>query len=224
MTICDWPKAEKPREKLMTQGASALSDAELLALFIRTSVRGKTAVDVGRDLIKVFGGLRPLLDANLADISRIPGMGPAKAAQLLAIVELGRRHLQQTLATTDVLGSPQATRDYLAAQLRHREREVFYGLFVDSQNALIDSRELFLGTLAGAAVYPREVVKQALACNAASVIFAHNHPSGVAEPSDADIRITQRLKEALALVDINVLDHMVVGNGQVVSLAERGLI
>lgn len=224
MGIREWPAAERPREKLQRAGSAALSDAELLAIFLRTGMAGRTAVDIGRDLLARFGGLRRLLQAPPSELCACAGLGPAKAAQLHAALELGRRFLAEQLERGDVLTSPEATRAYLASRLRHLPHEVFTCLFLDNRHAVIVTEELFRGTIDGASVYPREVVRQALAHNAAAVIFAHNHPSGVAEPSSADIRITERLKAALALIDVRVLDHMVVGDGEVVSLAERGLL
>lgn len=224
MAITDWPESERPREKLLLAGAGKLSDAELLAIFLRTGVRGKTAVDLARELLTVYGGLRQLLEADRESFCSGPGLGAAKYAQLQAVLEMGRRHLLQTLKRGSVLTSPEQTRRYLVSHLRSQQQEVFLVLFLDTRHAVIACEELFYGTIDGASVYPREVVKRALQHNAAALILAHNHPSGVAEPSQADVRITERLKAALALVDIRVLDHMVVGDGVVVSLAERGLI
>jgi len=224
MSIADWPEAERPREKLLSLGASALSDAELLAIFLRIGCAGKSAVDLARELLTQYGGLRPLLEASQAEFCRGLGLGSAKYAQLQAVLEMARRHLAATLKAGDILSSPAQVRQYLSAQLRHQPREVFAVLFLDNQHRLIAYDELFFGTIDGASVYPREVVKKALARNAAAVILAHNHPSGVAEPSQADQRITERLQAALNLVDVRVLDHMVVGDEEVVSFAERGLI
>ncbi len=224
MSIAQWPAPERPREKLLTLGPAALSDAELLAIFLRIGVAGKSAVDLARELLSQYGGLRPLLEASQQEFCAGLGLGAAKYAQLQAVLEMARRHLSASMQAGDLLSSPQLVRDYLRAQLRHRQREVFALLFLDNQNRLIAYEELFQGTIDGASVYPREVVKQALARNAAAVILAHNHPSGVAEPSQADRRITQRLQDALALVDVRVLDHLVVGEGEPVSFAERGWI
>jgi DNA repair protein RadC len=224
MSIAQWPEAERPREKLLKQGPQSLSDAELLAIFLRVGCVGKSAVDLARELLQEYGGLRPLLEASQASFCRGLGLGAAKYAQLQAVLEMARRHLSSELQQGDLLSSPDLVRKYLSAHLRHRHQEVFAVLFLDSQNQLLAYDELFFGTIDGASVYPREVVKKALARNAAAVILAHNHPSGVAEPSQADKRITERLKAALELVDIRVLDHMVVGNKEVVSFAERGLI
>ena len=224
MTICSWPAAERPREKLLDRGPQALSDAELLAIFLRTGMQGKTAVDLARDLLSRFGGLRPLLEAEQEIFCKTPGMGPAKYVQLQAVLELGRRHLQEELERNTAFGDPASVRAYLSAHLRDRHREVFACLFLDSQHRVIRCDDLFLGTLDGAAVYPREVAVRALQYSAAAVIFAHNHPSGVAEPSVADRRITERLSAALALLDIRVLDHFIVGRGCEYSFAEQGLL
>ncbi|MDQ2076706.1 DNA repair protein RadC [Marinimicrobium sp. ABcell2] len=222
MSIAQWPEAERPREKLLTRGPSALSDAELLAIFLRTGCAGKSAVDLARDLLVRFNGLRPLLEADQDAFCSGEGLGPAKYAQLQAVLEMGRRHLSASMTAGDLLTSPDLVRSYLSSQLRHRRQEVFAVLFLDNQHRLLAYEELFFGTIDGASVYPREVVKEALSRNAAAVILAHNHPSGVAEPSGADRRITERLQQALDLVGVRVLDHMVVGDGEVVSFAERG--
>lgn len=222
MPITDWPETERPREKLLAQGPSALSDAELLALFIRTGTRGRTALDLARDWLGQCGSLRGLLEAGPAAIATLPGLGPAKYAELHAALELGQRHLAITLERSDVMGSPEATRHYLTHRLRGLRREVFAVLFLDTQNRLIAFEELFQGGLDSCSVHPRQVVERALALNAAAVILAHNHPSGVAEPSAADRRITERLREALDLIDVRVLDHLVVGEGHAASFAERG--
>ena len=220
--ISDWPADERPREKLLARGSQALSDAELLAIFLRTGVAGKSAVDLARDLLERFGSLRGLLKASQEEFCEARGLGEAKYVQLQAVLEIARRHLGETLAAGDVLSSPQATRQYLVARLRELDHEVFAALLLDSQHRVISWAELARGTIDGASVYPREVVKLALRHNAAALIFAHNHPSGVAEPSAADRLLTERLKAALALVDIRVLDHFVVGEGSPVSFAERG--
>ncbi len=222
MAITDWPIEERPREKLLQRGPQSLSDAELLAIFLRTGVRGKTAVDLARDLLTEYGGLRALLEAGQPRFCEGNGLGEAKYAQLQAVLEMGRRHLFDTLKRGDALGNPDDTRRFLQARLRHYPYEVFACLFLDNRHRVIEFQELFRGTIDGASVYPREVVRQALTVNAAAVIFAHNHPSGVAEPSNADYQLTRRLREALGLVDIRVLDHLVIGDGQTVSLAERG--
>lgn len=224
MAIKDWPTDDRPREKLLQRGADVLSDAELLAVFLRTGTPNKTAVDIGRDLMRGFGSLRQLLDAPAEAVLAQEGIGTAKYALLMASLELGRRHLAQSLTEKELLTNPQMVKNFLRAKLRHQSHEVFAALFLDSQNRLLSFETLFTGTLDSCAVHPREVVKRALALHAASVIFAHNHPSGCAEPSAADKQITQRLKSALALIDIRVLDHLIVGNSEVVSLAERGWV
>jgi DNA repair protein RadC len=224
MRITDWPAAERPREKLLNRGAPALSDAELLAIFLRTGTRGRTAVDLARELLARFGGLRALFAADEAVLCTAPGLGRAKYVQLQAVLELSRRHLGEPLARGRGLSGPAQTRDFLAALLRDRPHEVFCCLFLDNRHRVLVVEELFRGTIDGTSVHPREVVKRALAHNAAAVILAHNHPSGVAEPSRADELITHRLKDALGLVEIRVLDHFVVGDGELVSFAERGLL
>ncbi|MES9856048.1 MAG: DNA repair protein RadC [Sedimenticola sp.] len=224
MAITDWQADERPREKLIKRGPAALSDAELLAIFLRTGVKGKTAVDLARDLLEEHKGLRNLLAADKQLFCRSHGLGPAKYAQLQATLEMGRRHLREIVQRDNALTSPQLTRDYLQSRLTHHPNEVFACLFLDNRHRVIEYEELFQGTIDGASVHPREVVRRALAHNAAAVILAHNHPSGVAEPSRADEQITRRLQEALALVDVRVLDHIIVGTGEMTSLAERGVI
>ena len=224
MSITDWPAAERPREKLLSLGSRALSDAELLAIFLRVGCVGKSAVDLARELLQQYGGLRQLLEASQSEFCKGLGLGNAKYAQLQAVLEMGRRHLSASMKAGDLLTSPDLVRSYLSAHLRHQPREVFAVLFLDNQNRLIIYEELFFGTIDGASVYPREVVRRALTHNCAAVILAHNHPSGVAEPSQADCRITQRLQAALDLIDVRVIDHMVVGDAEVISFAERGLL
>lgn len=224
MAIPDWPVCDRPREKLLSRGPQALSDAELLAIFLRTGIRGRSAVDLARDLIKRFGGLRALLDADRPRFCSVRGLGNAKYAQLQAVLEMTRRHLLENLRRHDALQNPRDTRRYLTARLRGHPYEVFACLFLDSRHRVIACEDLFRGTIDGASVYPREIVRRGLYHNAAAVILAHNHPSGIAEPSQADRRLTGRLREALALVDIRVLDHLVVGDGEAVSFAERGLL
>jgi len=224
MRITEWPDAERPREKLLGRGASALSDAELLAIFLRTGLPGKTAVDLARDILRQFEGLRGLLAATQTEFCALPGLGDAKYAQLQAVLELARRHLAETLQRGDALTDPAATRHYLTTRLRDYDFEVFGCLFLDNRHRIICFEELFRGTINGASVHPREVVRRALAHNAAAVILAHNHPSGVAEPSEADRQLTRRLGEALGLVDVRVLDHVVIGDGESVAFAERGWI
>lgn len=223
MAINHWPKEKRPREKLLLKGSEHLSDAELLAIFLRTGLKGKSAVDLASELLQAFGGLRNLLQAGQADFCSHLGLGSAKYAQLQAVLEMARRYLFESMQKGHALTSPDETRQYLSDQLREYPHEVFAALFLDQRHRVICFEELFTGTIDGASVYPREVVKKALAYNAAAIIFAHNHPSGVAEPSQADRRITQKLTDALALVDIRVLDHFIVGE-EVVSFAERGLI
>ncbi len=224
MAINQWPEHERPREKLLQRGPAALSDAELLAIFIRSGVPGKTAVDVARDLIERYGSLRELLATGPDELCETPGLGEAKYVQLQASLEMGRRFLAEKLKREVTLGSTRETREFLQAQLRDRKNEVFCVLFLDNRHRVLIFEELFQGTLNGTAVYPREIVKRALKHNAAAVILVHNHPSGVAEPSRADELLTNRLKEALTLVDIRLLDHLVVGDGETVSFSERGLI
>jgi DNA repair protein RadC len=224
MAITDWPATERPRERLLALGAARLSDAELLAIFLRTGVRGRSALDIARDLLGSFGSLSALLSAEPARLGLAPGIGDAKSAQLLAAMELARRALAEELSCGDALSSPRTVRDYLRLSLGGREHEVFVALLLDAQHRVIACEELFRGTLTQTSVYPREVVKRALHHNAAAVIFAHNHPSGVAEPSRADEALTQALRQSLALVDVRVLDHFIVTAGQVASFAERGLL
>jgi DNA repair protein RadC len=224
MPITDWPKEERPREKLLARGPQALSDAELLAIFLRTGVPGKTAVDLARELLCRFGSLRQLLDTDLHGFCQGEGLGQAKYVQLQATVEMARRHLAETLERGNALENPDDTRRFVAARLRDYPHEVFACLFLDNRHRVIAYEELFHGTLNGASVHPREVTKKALAHNAAALILAHNHPSGVAEPSDADQHITQKLKHAVELMEVRVLDHLVVGDGEIVSFAERGLL
>ncbi len=224
MAITDWPAEERPREKLLQAGPQALSDAELLAIFLRTGVRGKTAVDLARELLVEFDGLRNLLNASQQAFCAGNGLGVAKYAQLQAVLEMGRRHLRQELNRGDALTSPAASRDFLHARLRDYPYEVFACLFLDNRHRVIAFEELFRGTIDGASVYPREVVRRSLHHNAAALILAHNHPSGIAEPSNADTHITRRLRDALALIDVRVLDHFIVGDGPPVSFSERGLL
>jgi DNA repair protein RadC len=224
MAIHDWPEAERPREKLLAHGAPYLSDAELLAVLFGSGSRGQSAVDVGGKLLRHFGSLRSLLLAERGLCSNTPGLGRRRYTLLQAALEMTRRHYQQEVAAGPLLESPAATRAFLIAQLRDRPYEVFCCLHLDNRHRLIAFDELFRGTIDGASVHPREVLRQALARNAAAVILAHNHPSGVAEPSQADELITMRLKDALALVEIRVLDHLIVGDSRCISLAERGLL
>ncbi|MFM2399043.1 MAG: repair protein RadC [Pseudomonadota bacterium] len=222
MPITDWPEDERPREKMAARGPQALSDAELLAILLRVGVAGKSAVDLARELIGTFGSVGALLSANPKDIAKIKGLGPAKALQFQAALELGRRALSEQLQAQPLLNSPNAVNDFLRLTYTGETTEVFMALYLDAQNRLIHAAPLFRGTLTQTSVYPREVVKAALACNAAALIVAHNHPSGAAQPSAADVALTHRLKDALALVDIRLLDHLVVAGNSVVSLAQRG--
>ena len=222
--ITDWPRHERPREKLLALGPDALSDAELIAIFLRTGARGASAVDVAQALLVHWQGVGGLLDAPIAELMGAPGLGPAKAAQLKAALVLAECHALSELRRADTLTSPAHCARFLRIRLRRREREVFAVVFLDSQHRVIQYEELFQGTIDGTSVHPREVVRAALRHNAAAVILAHNHPSGVAEPSQADVRITERLRQALGLIDVRVLDHLVVGDQEVVSLAERGLL
>lgn len=222
MAITDWPQEQRPRERLIKHGPQSLSDAELLAVFLRVGVTGKSAVDLGRDMVSHFGSLNGLFSATLTDFSQINGLGPAKFAQLQAVLELARRALGEELKAGITLSSPQAVKHYLQLLLGNKPYESFAVLFLDVKNRLIASEEMFRGTLTHASVYPREVVKVSLAHNAASIILAHNHPSGSAEPSAADHTLTQALKQALALLDVRVLDHFVVAGRQVYSFAEHG--
>ncbi|MBI5430753.1 MAG: DNA repair protein RadC [Nitrosomonadales bacterium] len=224
MAITDWPEGERPREKLLQRGTASLSDAELLAIFLRTGVTGKSAVDLARELLTRFGNLTQLVAASEADFCATKGMGQAKFVQLQAVLEMSRRALKEEMQRGDALNTPRAVRDYLQLLLGGRQQEVFLVLFLDTQHRVIASEELFHGTLGQTSVYPREVVKRALAHNAAAVILAHNHPSGVAEPSQSDRMLTDALKQALSLVDVRVLDHFVVAAGHTLSFAEKGLI
>jgi DNA repair protein RadC len=224
MSIKDWPAEDRPREKLLSRGSAALTDAELLAIFLRTGTHGKSAVDLARELLSGFGSLKALLEADQQRFCLANGLGSAKYAQLQAVLEMARRHFQEIIQRGDALTSPEITRAYLSAQLRGYSYEVFACLFLDNQHRVIQFDELFRGTIDSASVYPREVVKQALLHNSAAVILAHNHPSGISEPSQADKQITEKLKQALALFDIRVLDHFIIGDGQPYSFAEHGLI
>ena len=224
MGINNWPEGERPREKLLQRGATSLSDAELLAIFLRTGVKGKSAVDLAREMLARFGSLTRLVAASQQEFCAIHGMGQAKYVQLQAVLEMARRALHEEMQTGDALNSPRAVRDYLQLLLRGREQEVFMVIFLDAQHRVLVSEELFHGTLTQTSVYPREVVKRALFHNAAAVIFAHNHPSGVAEPSQSDRMLTDALKQALALVDVRVLDHFIVAGAGCLSFAERGML
>jgi DNA repair protein RadC len=224
MAITDWPANERPREKLLELGVEALSDAELLAIFLRVGVTGKSAVDLARDLLTQFGSLNGIFAAKLSELTQVHGIGNSKYVQLQAIFEMSRRALNEQMQVKDILNSPKQVRDYLCLKLGNLTREVFLVLFLDAQNRVITTEEMFSGTLTQTSVYPREVVKRSLHHNAASVIFAHNHPSGVAQQSQADELITKQLKEALALVDVRVLDHFIVAGNTTLSFIERGLL
>jgi DNA repair protein RadC len=221
MAISDWPPGERPRERLLAHGAAALSDAELLAVVLRTGIRGKSAVELGRELLERFKGVAGILGA---DLSGVKGLGPAKRAQFEAAVELARRSLKDELRSASALTSPGAVRDYLRLAIAEREHEVFVCLWLDAQHRVLRFEELFRGTLTQTSVYPREIVKAGLRANAAAVIFAHNHPSGAAQPSRADELLTRNLKDALALVEVKVLDHFIVAGPHALSFAERGLL
>lgn len=222
MSIRDWPAAERPREKLLDQGSASLSDAELLAIFLRTGVSGKSAVDLARHLLLQFGSLRALMEADQLTFSRQLGLGPAKFAQLQAVLEMARRHLAERLRRDSVLDNPLVVRDYLKALLRHEPHEVFGCLFLDAKHRVLAFEALFRGSIDTTSVYPRQVIKRALAHNAAALILCHNHPSGVAEPSQADRVLTKRLQKALDLIDVRVLDHFIIGEGDPLSMSEYG--
>lgn len=224
MSIKRWPRSERPREKLLNHGVGSLSDAELLAIFLQTGVSGRSAVDVARDALEEFGGLSGLLSADAKTFCKVHGLGSARYTLLQAALEISRRHVYEQVEKVDVLTTPSDVREYLSMHLTGLGHEVFSGLFLDNRHRVIEYRELFRGTIDSAAVYPREVVKRCLSSNAAAVIFAHNHPSGVAEPSDTDVRLTRKLIDALALIDVRVLDHLIIGQGVQTSLAERGLM
>ena len=223
MRISEWPLAERPREKLLAKGVAALSDAELVAVLLRSGVRGKSAVDLARDLLTQYAGVTHMLEAG-AELETIKGLGPAKRAQFAAAIELARRSLQEKLKENAALTSPGAVRDYLRLRLASRKEEAFVCIWLDAQHRALAIDEPFRGTLTQTSVYPREIVKAALRFNAAAVIFAHNHPSGVAQPSQSDELLTRNLKEALALIEVKVLDHFIVAGHQAISFAERGLL
>jgi len=224
MKISEWSETDRPRERLIQQGAEVLSDAELLAIFLRVGVPGKDAVSFAREILQHFGGINGLLSCDYRDFVEYPGLGPAKFAQLAGVLELNKRHMLPRLQENNVINNPESTRQYLRAWLKDEPSEIFACLFLDNRHRVIAKEHLFKGTIDGATVYPREVVRRCIAHNAAAVIFAHNHPSGIAEPSRADQRITQKLKQALALIDIRMLDHLIVGEDKVLSLAELGMV
>lgn len=224
MAISDWPEDQRPRERLLKDGAPILSDAELLAIVLRTGVVGKSAIQLAQELLTACGGITGLFTATADRIERVKGLGIAKRVQLLAVRELAVRALRAEMTSRTQLSSPQSVRDYLRLSLMGQEREVFVVVFLDAQHRVIASEELFAGTLTQTSVFPREVIKRALARNAAAVILAHNHPSGVVEPSHADAHLTTSLKRALELVDVRVLDHFIVAEGGIMSFAERGML
>lgn len=224
MRIRDWPSDERPREKLLARGAGALSDAELLAIFLGSGLRGRDAVTTARELLAAHGPLRPLLERSAGELARLPGLGPARACKIAAALELGQRHLSAELERGATMTDPLAAGRYFAQRLRGLPHEVFAVLFLDTRHRAIAFEELFRGTLDGAEVHPREVVRRALVHNAAAVMLGHNHPSGNAEPSPADRAVTARLKQALALLDLRLLDHFVIGDGPPVSMAARGWV
>jgi DNA repair protein RadC len=224
MAINDWSREERPREKLLSKGATSLSDAELLAILLRIGIKGKTAIDLARDLLTTTGGLRQLLESEQKILCQHSGIGIAKYAQIQAALELARRHLYQNLEQKDILKNSAETKQYLIARLRHHQQEIFACLFLDSHNQIIGYKEMFHGTIDKSTVYPREVVKQALSYNAAAIIFAHNHPSGIITPSLADKQLTKRLIRSLNLIDVHVFDHIIVGNKEVFSFAENELM
>jgi len=224
MSIRDWPAAERPREKLLEMGSASLSDAELLAIFLRTGVTGKSAVDLARHLLNQFGSLRSLLEADLKTFSQELGLGPAKFAQLQAVMEMSRRHMAERLKRDPSLQDPNDVRNYLKAMLRHEPHEVFGCLFLDTKHRVLAFEVLFQGSISCAEVHPRQVVKRALAHNAAALILCHNHPSGITDPSQSDRRLTQLLKDALKMIDVQVLDHFIIGDGDPLSMVEAGLM
>jgi DNA repair protein RadC len=224
MAITDWPASERPREKLIELGAEALSDAELLAIFLRVGVVGKSAVDLARDLLNQFGSLNGIFAATEHALSQVHGIGSSKYVQLQAIFEMSRRALSEQLQQRDVLASPQAVRDYLVLKLGSYTKEVFLVLFLDTQNRLLATEEMFSGSLTETSVYPREIVKRALHHNAAAVIFAHNHPTGNVKQSHADELLTKQLLQALALIDVRVLDHFIVARNNTLSFSQTGLL
>jgi len=223
MAITDWAIEDRPREKLLHKGAGALTDAELLAIFLRTGIKGKTAVDLARDLIADNGGLSPLLAANEEQFCQSKGLGQAKYVQMQAVVEMSRRYLEEKIHRGDALDNVSDVKNYLKSRLQHYPFEVFSCLFLDNKHRVIKYEELFRGTIDGASVHPREVVRRVLHHNAAAIILAHNHPSGNAEPSQSDMQITNKLKQALEMIDVRVLDHFIIGD-EMVSFAERGLL
>lgn len=224
MAIRDWPAAERPREKLLMHGVAVLSDAELLAIFLRTGLPGRSAVDLARDLLTRFGGLRGLLEADAPNFCAERGLGEAKYAQLQAVLEMARRHLATPLGLRDVLADPACVRAFLKAKLRHEPHERFACLFLDARHRVLAYEALFDGTIDSASVYPRQVIKRTLAHNAAGLILCHNHPSGVTDPSPADLALTRQIRDALAFIDVKLLDHFIVGDGEPLSMRDQGLL
>ena len=224
MAITDWPEGERPREKLLELGSETLSDAELLAIFLRTGIQGKTAVDLARELIRDFGGLRQILESDLETFCSHKGLGPAKFAQLQAVIEMGRRHLLENITGRDLLQSPSDTIRYLTAKMRRQCKEIFSCIFLDSKNHIIDYKVINEGTINGSTVYPRSIMAEALNHKAAAIILAHNHPSGDTAPSSEDIHLTKKLKDLFSHVDINVLDHIIIGEGKAYSFAQNGTL
>lgn len=223
MAITDWQLEDRPREKLLQKGAQALTDAELLAIFLRTGIKGKTAVDLARDLLAETGGLTPLLSADEKRFCASKGLGQAKYVQMQAVVEMSRRYLQEKIQRGNAMNNVEDVKNYLQSRLQHYPFEVFACLFLDNKHRVIEYEELFRGTIDAASVHPREVLRRVLQHNAAAIVLAHNHPSGVAEPSQSDSQITRKLQEALGLIDVRVLDHFIIGD-EIVSFAERGLL
>jgi DNA repair protein RadC len=224
MSMAGWPLPERPRERFLAHGAASLSDAELFALFLGPGARGQSALELSRDLLARFGRVSRVLAAAPAELAAVPGLGPAKSAQVAAVMELARRALSEEMRARDSLVSPAAVRGYLRLRMQHLSHECFYCVFLDAQNRVVAAEEMFRGTLTQTSVYPREILKRALHHNAAALILAHNHPSGVAEPSIQDQALTRTLAEALSLVDVKVLDHFIVAPGACLSFAERGLL
>jgi len=224
MAITDWPEAERPREKLLRVGAKNLSDTELLAIFLRTGTAGQNAVELARNLLSHFGSLNNLFSADKTMLCNFTGMGIAKYTQLQAVLEMSRRTLNEKLEQGYLMNTPQLVRDFLRLSLAGQQHEIFMGIFLNAKHQAIATEELFTGTLTQTSVYPREIVKRALYHNAAAIIFAHNHPSGNPEPSQADKSLTQTLKKALDLIDVKVLDHFIVGDNDTLSFAEQNMI
>lgn len=224
LPISQWPSHERPREKLLTKGADTLSDAELLAIFFRTGVKGKTAVDLAREVLQNYGGLRSFLASTPVNFCKTRGLGIAKYIQLQASLELGRRYIKEKIDKKNVLTCPEDTREFLLTKLRDRRQEVFACLFLDTKHRIISYEELFHGTLDSSEVHPRVILEKTIYFNAAALILCHNHPSGNATPSHSDMEITKKIISALSFIDVRVLDHLIIGDAEMVSLAERGEI